>query len=425
MTRAGTNAAATLETTGPLASVSATDLPFAGALGDTAARVRLAAHPATPQHLLQHLAVDTDVMVRAAVAMNLAATPALLAILTTDGDERVRALLAAKIAHLLPGLAGGEHAQAAQHIRAALATLVEDEALRVRAAIADAVKAMPAAPRQLILRLAADPALQVCDPVIRLSPLLTDADLLALLAFPPHPEAPQSVAARPGLSAPVADSVAARADGATIHALLQNRSASIQEVTLDALVARAGSQPGWHEPLVRRPTLSKAAAHALSAMVAIGLIQVLSDRADLAPALAAELRQRLLTRLGTQAAPDEDVDDPLPALRKLHSAGALTEATLLEAARAGDLRRTIAALALASGLPVAAVERAAYLRSAKALVSLAWRAGFSMKAASVVQVVLGQLEPGDVLTALHGGAFPLTNAEMAYQIEVLVPAGRS
>ena len=425
MTVAGIDAADTLEATEPLAPGLTAEMPFAGALGDPAARVRLAAHPSTPQHLLQHLAVDADVMVRAAVAMNRAATPALHAILTTDGDERVRALLAAKIAHLLPGLAGGEHAQAAQHIRAALAVLVKDAAVRVRAAIADAVKAMPNAPRELILRLAADPALQVCDPVIRLSPLLTDADLLALLAFPPHPEAPRSVAARPGLNAHVADSVIARADSATIHALLQNRSANIQELTLDTLVAQAGGQPGWHEPLVRRPTLSKAAARALSAMVAIGLVQVLSDRADLAPALAAELRQRLLTRLGAQVASGEDMDDPLPALRKLHSAGALTEATLLEAVRAGDLRRTTAALALASGLPLAAVERAAYLRSAKALVSLAWRAGFSMKAASVVQAVLGQLEPGDVLTALHGGAFPLTNAEMAYQIEMLVPAGRS
>jgi len=306
-----------------------------------------------------------------------------------------------------------------------LAALVEDEAVRVRAAIADAVKAMPAAPRELILRLAADPALRVCDPVIRLSPLLTDADLLTLLAFSPHPEAPRSVAARPGLSAHVANAIAARADSATIRALLQNRSAIIQEVTLDALVARAAGQPEWHEPLVRRPTLSRAAARALSAIVAIALLQVLADRAGLDPALAMELRQRLLTRLGAQAAPGEDVDDPLPALRKLHSAGALTEATLLEAARAGNLRRTTAALALASGLPLAAVERAAYLRSAKALVSLAWRAGFSMSAASVVQAVLGQLGPGDVLTALHGSAFPLTEAEMTWQIELLESAGRT
>ncbi len=83
------------------------DAPGLDTLGDEAACVRLAAHPGTPPHLLRRLAADPAVMVRAAVAMNRAATPALHAILIADGDERVRALLAAKIAHLLPSLAGG------------------------------------------------------------------------------------------------------------------------------------------------------------------------------------------------------------------------------------------------------------------------------------------------------------------------------
>jgi len=392
-------------------------------LGDEAARVRLAAHPGTPPHLLQRLAADPAVMVRATVAMNRAATPALHAILVADGDERVRALLAAKVAHLLPGLAGAAQAQAAHRIRATLAVLVEDEAVRVRAAIADAVKAMPAAPRDLILRLANDPALQVCDPVIRLSPLLTDGDLLALLAAPPHPEAVRSVAARPGLSGRVADAVAAEADTASVRALLQNRSAAIQEATLDALVAQAAGHMDWHEPLVRRPVLSRAAARALSTMVATGLARVLAGRSDLDPALAGELRARLLTRLDDLPAPQADMEDAVPALRRLHAAGALTEATLLDAAQAGNVRRTTAILAVASGLPLGAVERAAYLRSAKALVSLAWRAGFGMRAGAVVQAVLGQLGPGALLAALPGGGFPLTEAEMAWQIEVLGSGG--
>ena len=391
-------------------------------LGAEAARVRLAANPATPPHLLQRLAADPAVTVRAAVAMNRAASPALHATLTADEDERVRALLAAKVAHLLPGLAGAEQAQAALHVRATLAALAEDEAARVRAAIADAVKAMPEAPRELILRLASDPALPVCDPVIRLSPLLTDGDLLALLAAPPHPSAGASIASRPGLAGTVADAVAAGTDGAAVRALLQNRSAMIQEATLDALAARAAGHPDWHEPLVRRPALSKAAARALSGLVAAGLLRMLASRADLDPALAAELAQQLLTAAEPSGPPV--AEDPMPALRRLHAAGSLTEAALLEAARAGDVRRTAAALAVASGLPLAAVERAAHLRSAKALVSLAWRAGFGMRAGIAVQAVLGQLGPGTLLAALPGGGFPLTEAEMGWQIEVLGSGAR-
>lgn len=158
-------------------------------------------------------------------------------------------------------------------------------------------------------------------------------------------------------------------------------------------------------------------------MLAAGLVRVLADRAGLDPALSGELRQRLMARLDAPPEPQRE-DDPLPVLRRLHAAGALTETTLLDAARAGDVRRATAALAVASGLPLAVVERAAYLRSAKALVSLAWRAGFSMRAAMVVQAVLGQLGPGALLTALPGGAFPLTEAEMAWQIEVLESGGQ-
>jgi len=391
--------------------------------GDEAARIRLAAHPGTPPNLLHRLTADPAVMVRAAIAMNPAATPAMHAALTADRDERVRALLATKVAQLLPTLDAQGQADAAGHARDTLATLMDDDAIRVRAAIADAVKALPDVPRELVLRLASDQALAVCDPVIRMSPLLTDGDLLALLAAPPHPMAARSVAARPGLSAAIADAVATQADTEAVRALLLNRSAAIQEATLDALVARAARHPDWHEPLVHRPALSKAATHALSRLVAAHLVQVLAERADLDPALAGELRARLLTRLGgpvarPPAAPPGEADLML-SLRRLHAAGGLGEHTLLDAARAGDVPRTAAILSVASGLPPSAIERAASLRSAKALVSLAWRAGFSMRAAAVVQAALGQLGPGALLGPAPGGGYPLTVSEMGWQIEVL------
>lgn len=396
--------------------------PQGGGHGTEAERVRLGSGAHTPASVLTGLACDPAVTVRAAVAMNPACPPHLDHAISRDADERVRILLARKLA---PALSGTERARACGQVRETLDALAADTALRVRVVIADGAKAMPDAPRELILRLARDTALPVCDPVVRLSPLLTDADLLALLAAPPHPSTASSVASRPGLSATVADAVAAGADGVAIRALLCNHSAAIREATLDALIEQAASHRDWHAPLVRRPLLTPRATQALAGFVAAQLIEVLMQRADLDPAAVADLRRRMTAGLRPGAAPPVDGEEALLAsLRQLDAAGALNEAALIDAARAGDLRRVAAALSVASGLTLAAVDRAAALRNARGLISLAWKAGFGMRAAMVAQAALGRLGPGAIIPAGPDGAFPLTDDEMQWQLEVLARAAR-
>lgn len=399
-----------------------TTQPHAGGHGTESARVRLGASACTSAHVLGQLARDPAITVRAAVAMNPACPPTVDEAVSRDPDERVRALLARKLAYLVPSLSGDDHRRACGQVQSTLAALAADTAVRVRAAIADCVKAMPEAPRELILQLANDPALPVCDPVIRLSPLLTDTDLLALLIVPPHPGAAASIASRPGLSATVADAVATQADSAAIRALLSNQSAAIQEATLDALIAQAAPNPQWHGPLVARPVLTAHAVRALSGFVAAHLVDLLAQRADLNPEVSAELLRRVAARLqpaGAAAAPINDEDELIASLHRLDAAGALNEAALLDAARAGDQRRVAALLAVASGLDLQAVDRAASLRNAKGLISLVWKAGFTMRAAGVVQAMLGQLGPGAVMLPGPCGTFPLSIDEMQWQLEVL------
>ncbi len=384
-----------------------------GAHATEAARVRLGSSAATPAHVLAGLACDPAVTVRAAVAMNPACPPGLDGAVSQDADERVRTLLARKLAL---SLAEGE-------ARETLAALAADPALRVRAAVADGLKAASDAPRGLILQLAQDAAPTVCDPVIRLSPLLTDADLLALLAAPPHPAAAIAVASRPGLGAALADALAAGGDGPAVRALLCNGSAAIAEATLDALAEQAAPHPDWHGPLVRHPLLTPRAMEALAGFVATPLLDVLAQRADLDPAAARALRRRM-TAVPPDAAPDDGEEALMAALRNLDEAGRLNEATLIDAARAGDLRRVAAVLAVASGLTLAAVDRAAAQRHARALIGLAWQAGFSMRAALVAQVALGRLGPGALILAGPDGGFPMTPDEMQWHLEVLTGATR-
>ena len=400
-----------------------TGQPGTEQVSDEAKRVRQGADEQADPAALQRLTADPSVMVRAAVALNPASPMQVNRALLRDPDERVRILLGRRLAGLVPGLVGEEQRLLQRQTYETLTGLVADMAVRVRAAVADVLKDMPQAPRALILRLAQDQAVMVSAPIIRFSPLLTTEDLLSLIAEARSSGIVMAVAGRAGIDAQVSDAVAATADSAAINALLSNRTAQIREATLDALIDRATGHVEWHEPLVHRPTLPPRAASALAEIVAGHLLEVLAERADLPPALAKEMRQRLAVRLAAdQPIPHRDgltMDEALAEAHRLARAGRLNEDAALEAARIGDKRFATALLAVAAGLPVSVVDRAASLRSAKGLVSLTWKAGFSMRAAAAMQAVLGRLDPDATLPPGPGGGFPLAIEEMRWQLDFL------
>jgi uncharacterized protein (DUF2336 family) len=400
-----------------LASQSSIDIAF-----DERARVRLGTASDTAPDILMALAADTQVTVRAAVAMNVAAPAHVDTVLAQDSDERVRTLLGRKLAGIVPGLAGADRDRMGDAVLATLAHLVEDEADRVRIGIADVLKDMPQAPRVLILRLAQDSAVAVFDPVIRLSPLLTEDDLLALTRAPGAAATVTAVARRANLSETVCDAVAATADSAAITALLENHHAAIREATLDSLIERAAAHEPWHKPLVRRPQLSPAATRALSDIVTTQLLDELASRADLPHAVTSELRRRLSVRLqpdATTSRPEPTLDEALAEANRLADAGLLQEDTLYDAIQCGEARRATALLAVAAEVPVRVVERATTLRSAKALLALVWKAGMTMRIGGPIQVLLGRAAPSGILRATANGQFPLAVDEMRWQIDFL------
>lgn len=383
-------------------------------IADEATRVRLSALPDTEPAALLAMAADPSPTVRAALALNPSAPAETDAALSRDPDERVRVLLARKLSALAPSLSDGARTRLREQTLETLMALAGDEAVRVRAAIADAVKDLPNAPRAIVQRLAYDQSVMVCEPVILFSPLLTEDDLIALVAAAPSAGTRLAVARRPGLSADVSDALIARGTDDVTLALLRNSSAQIREATLDALVEQAEARQAWHDPLVRRPVLSPRAQKALSRIVADHLLEVLSERNDLEPGLAHELRSMVAARLDRPAGP------AVPAA----PAGKPTEAAVLDAARDGDARAAATLLAQAACVPLSVVRRAATLRSAKGLVALTWKAGFSMKAAHALQVLLARLSPGVALKAGPGNSFPLSIQEMRWQLDFLSGEGR-
>lgn len=393
--------------------------------GDTSERAALAGRTGMAPEILYFLAADKAAPVRVAVASNDSTPPQANALLAGDADAAVRAAVARKIAALSPTLDENEQDRLSRLTWETLARLVNDTAVQVRAAIADVVQAMPDAPRALITRLARDTELPVAGPVLQFSPLLVTEDLLSLVADPPGPGTVSAIARRPHLNHQVSDAIAGSANSGAIAQLLANGSAQIRESTLDALIARASNHVEWHEPLVQRPKLSATAMRKLAGIVAEHLIMKLSERPDIDPATAEFLKRQVVRQVSWKGpAAAHPSDDPSPAkalgeVAALEADGPLTEDSLLMSAALGETRVVSAMLARGAGVPLAVVERAAALRSAKGLVALCWKAGFSMRSAVVAQALLGRLPPASAITSISGQDWPLSEEEMRWQIAFL------
>jgi hypothetical protein len=250
---------------------------------DLALRVRQGACATTPPDILLALATDPSVTVRVSLALNPALPPQVDAILADDTDARVRTILSRKLANLTPTLGGEARKRVQQDAVAKLTAMVTEAGLRVRVNIAEAVRDLADGPREIVLRLAHDPAVMVSEPVIRFSPMLTQEDLVALIASGPPPSTVVSVARRPGIGPAVSDAVVGTSINAAIGALLGNPTAQIREATLDALAAQSEEQTDWQAPLVRRPRLPPRAQQMLSEIVTGSLLEALAARNDLDP----------------------------------------------------------------------------------------------------------------------------------------------
>jgi uncharacterized protein (DUF2336 family) len=395
---------------------------------DEAKRVRLGASKTTSPEVLRSLATDPSVTVRASLALNPALPEQVIAILEGDTDARVRAILGRKLAPLTATIPDETRQRVQKDAVASLTAMVAEAALRVRVSIAEAVRDMPEGPRDIVLRLAQDPAVMVCEPVILFSPMLTQEDLATLIASGPPPSTILAVANRPRIGATVSDAIVEVADPAAIRALLCNQTAQIREATLDALAAQSEQHTDWQEPLVRRPQLSPRAQRMLAEIVTGHLLETLAARADLDPKVGDALRaaMKAQTTAGASSGRSGGITkaefDPRASLARaetLKQSGCLDDYVIVDALRTNEMMSAKAMLAVKAGVVLPVVERACDLRSAKAIVSLAWKAGLSPQTAVVLQTMLAHLAAAQTLRPGKGGGFALTEDEMRWQLNFL------
>jgi uncharacterized protein (DUF2336 family) len=143
-----------------------------------------------------------------------------------------------------------------------------------------------------------DTEIRVAEPIIRLSPLLTEEDLLTMVASPPSNGTLQAVARRVGIGEAVTDALITQGDRAAIGLMLENTSAKIRAASMEDVLNRARFNPEWFPSLMARPALTPDTAIRMAGVVADTLLRPLMQRPDVDPALLFRIRQCVADRLG-------------------------------------------------------------------------------------------------------------------------------
>ncbi|WEZ83657.1 DUF2336 domain-containing protein [Rhizobium sp. 32-5/1] len=306
----------------------------------------------------------------------------------------------------------------------AMTFLLDDPSPKVRLSLAEAIGACSVVPRSIILPLAEDQP-EIAYAVISCSPVLTDADLVDLAARGSH-ETRAVIAARQGMSRPVAAAIAEIGGEEEVLILLENEQAQFSRRTLKRLSERLGHLWSIRNNLLDRPDLPADARHTLvekvgNALAGFSLVQAaIGDRR--VERITREACDRAAVSMAGSASAEE-----VPALvEHLRASARLTPAFLMHALCSGKIDFFAASIVNLSGVPekrVRAILADGRIPAIRALLEsaglgrdvsnlfadamLMWRkenrSGSAIVAASISAMLLQKLQTTSTAGDLSGG----------------------
>ena len=258
-------------------------------------------------------------------------------------------------------------------MREILQTLTRDVEMAIRVALAERLAEDTAAPNDLILLLA-DDTIEVARPVILRSPLLTDEDMLHLIADADvgHQEA---VAARPHIGETVSAALAKSEHETVLVTLVRNATARISSDTYAVLVDKSRQIVTLQEPITHRKDLPPVLATKMCAWVSDALKGYIVRNYPIEPAsldtAISAAQQAIKSEPATPRLTPAESAHKL--VEKLAAAGQLKAGFLLRVLHQGQIDLFDLAFAKLLELPLTETRKVLYERGPKP-VALACRA---------------------------------------------------
>lgn len=379
-------------------------------------KIKLASQEDTKAEVLYYLASDPSPKIRREVATNKSTPYQADTILVTDHDTEVRQELARKIARMLPELEENEVDKIREQAILILEKLAGDQLPQVRRIVADELKSFDSVPKHIIMRLAQDTHLEVCAPVLEYSPLLATEDLKEIIAATTVQGAIESIARRNPVLEDVSEAITASLDIPAVTTLLTNKNAQIRESTLDAIIDQAEKIKELHPPIVSCANLSIRAIKRIAGFVASSLVDQMISSYNLDEDVAEDLLDRVRKRIKNDQGAEQDSGDLSQQAKDLFDKGLLDDSFIENVIKNRQRELLFHCLAEMSRMPIASIKKIISCKKARRVVALAWRCELNMRTALKIQQEISCITTSNVLNAKDGRDYPLSKAEMSYDL---------
>lgn len=380
-------------------------------------RLTLAKNPKTHQEILYYLADDEDERVRRAVAANPATPVHVSEVLAHDSDTDVKLALIKRLTALLPDLSEDQYANLYAFAAQALGVMALDEVLKVRLALSSALRDELYAPPEVVSQLAKDLERQVSEPILKLCSTVPDEVLIDILQQHPSSWVVEAIASRQDLHADVSGAVIETGETKAGQILIQNKTAQMSDETVDDILRRAPEKPEWHRPLALQSHLPARVIREIILFVDSSIQKLIFERTDMDESVRNELMDTVSRRVNFLI---DDKGNQITAKQKvkmLAKKGELNDEAVKDALALREYDFVYGALAHASQLPQPIVRKMLGMGSAKAVVSVTWKAGFAMRTALEIEKTIGKIQPRDMLYPKNGEEYPLSEKDMQWQID--------
>jgi uncharacterized protein (DUF2336 family) len=235
--------------------------------------------------------------------------------------------------------------------------LLHDVEVSLRRDLATSLAARADVSENLISDLANDDEIEVAEPVLRESPLLSDMMLIEII----HNRAAThqlAITRRQALTTDVTSALVATADSEIVSSVIENPGAQFAEDTISFLVEESRAQALYREPLVKRSDLPEALARRLYTWVAEPLREhIVATYAIDRDALDSELDAAIDRQVDATVEQGKQPTRAQNIVRTLNAKGALDARFLMGALHRGNIEVFREGMIELTELPALIIER--------------------------------------------------------------------